>query len=109
MGLNSLRPTAISATAIESASTLYTAPAGGAVVRRFRLTNTDSSERTVHVFITDTSGTSCATTNKWMQVTIPANGWYDDDGMLALLNADTIKAYADSGSKVNATLAIMEL
>lgn len=109
MGLNTLRPTAITATYEGSAQTLYTAPAGGAVVRRMRLTNTDSDSHEVHVYITDTSGTSAGAGNKWMSVTIPAGGWYDDDSLLSLLDSDTIKAYADSGSKVNMTLAIMEL
>lgn len=109
MGLNALRPTAITETAEGSAQTMYTAPAGGAVVRRIRLTNTDSSERDVHVYVTDTAGTSAAVGNKFMTVTIPAGGWYDDDSILALMASDTIKAYAETASVVNMTLAIMEL
>lgn len=109
MGLNALRPTAITETSEGSAQTMYTAPSGGAVVRRIRITNTDSTERDVHVYVTDTAGSSASASNKFMTVTIPAGGWYDDDSILALMAADTIKAHAETASVITMTLAIMEL
>ncbi len=87
-------------------TTLYTAPAGGAIAKHLISVNTDTSDRTIQFY---RNGTDAA--HQWgAAMVVKANGGFIEwDGTEALGSGDTIYAVASVSSKLTTVLSGDEL
>ena len=87
-------------------TTLYTAPAGGAIIKHITALNTDTSDRTIQFY---RNGTDAA--HQWTAaMVVKANdGFVEFDGTEAMGNGDTLYAVASVSSKVNVMVSGDEL
>lgn len=93
-----------------SMATAYTCPASTtALVFLIQAANVDTANRTLEVEWTDDSNGD-AVTRLCLDVTVPVNGMIKvNGGALVLEQGDTIQAECDSASKVELTLAVLEM
>ncbi len=87
-------------------TTLYTAPAGGAIIKHILVTNTDTSDRTIQFY---RNGTDDA--HAWgAPFLVKANkGFVEFDGTEAMGNGDTLYAVASVSSKLTTVVSGDEL
>ncbi len=87
-------------------TTLYTAPAGGAIMKHISVVNTDTVDRTIQFF---RNGTDAA--HQWTPVmVVKANsGMCEFDGTEALGSGDTLYAVTSVNTKLTTTVSGDEL
>jgi hypothetical protein len=86
---------------------LYTAPAGGAIVRNIHVANTTTSPATITLGL-NTGAAIVAAEHFLSAVMIPANDTYDWSGFAVLDGSETIRALQGTSSALTVSISGVE-